>query len=220
MGETHVVQQGECLTAIAARYGFADAKAIYEAPENAAYRQLRPDPHVILPGDRIVIPDRKKKSETLATGKRHRIVVTLPQRHLRLKLQLAPGDSLEGEPFELSVGGQTIRGSVGGENAIEADVPADESAATLLLTKRNLKLRLAIGHLDPVRDGAGGELIPSGVQARLHNLGFLAGVGSGSLDDETTAALRRFQAAVLGRAEPDGAPDDETLQKLVEAHGC
>jgi peptidoglycan hydrolase-like protein with peptidoglycan-binding domain len=58
------------------------------------------------------------------------------------------------------------------------------------------------------------------VQARLHNLGFLAGAGSGTLDDATTAAVRRFQQTVLGREDADGALDDETLSKLVAEHGC
>jgi N-acetylmuramoyl-L-alanine amidase len=220
MPENHIVQQGECLTAIAAKYGFADIKPIYEAGENADFRQLRPDPNVIAPGDRIVIPDRKKKSETLATNERHKVVVQVPRRKLRVKLEVPGERSLAGQAFELTVEGRSIPGKVAAENVVEAEVPANATMATLLLTEVNLEVRLAIGHLDPVRDGSSGAPVWSGIQARLHNLGFLSRAPNGAQDDETTEALRRFQAAALGRESPDGAPDDETLGKLVAEHGC
>jgi N-acetylmuramoyl-L-alanine amidase len=220
MGATHIVKQGECLTAIAARYGFEDIKGIYEAPENAEFRELRPNPDMLLPGDRIFIPDRQQTPRKLATGQRHKIVVKQPKRRLRLKLQLAPGDSLEGEPFELRLGGQVIAGQVAGGNLIEADIPPDADMATLLLEERDVQLQLAIGHLDPIRDGDGGAPVASGVQARLHNLGFSGRSTSGAIDDETTTALRRFQAAALGRTDPDGTLDDETIRKLTDEHGC
>jgi hypothetical protein len=157
MPETHVVQQGECLTSIAAKYGFADIKPIYEAAENAAFRARRPDPNVILPGDEIVIPERTKKSLSLATGERHRVVVKVPRRKLRVKLELPGGRALTGQPFELVVEGRTINGQVAAENVVEAEVPADATLATLLLPKLGFKVRVGIGHLDPVRDGAGGR---------------------------------------------------------------
>jgi hypothetical protein len=220
MGQVHVVQQGECLTAIAARYGFADGKAIYDAPENAGYRKLRPDPNVILPGDEITIPDRKPKVLTLATGKRHKIVITLPRRKVRVRLDLPDGRSLSGQPFELTVNQRSINGQVAADNIIEAEVRADATEATLLLPKLGLKMRLAVGHLDPVRDGPQGAPVPSGVRARLHNLGFLSASPTGVLDDETKAAVRRFQEGVLGREDADGTLDDETLAKLLDVHGC
>jgi hypothetical protein len=43
---------------IAGKYGFKDWKAIYDHPSNADFRRRRPNPHLILPGDRIAIPDK------------------------------------------------------------------------------------------------------------------------------------------------------------------
>jgi hypothetical protein len=221
MGRTHVVQQGECLTSIAALYGFEDPDAIYQSADNADLRKLRPDPNVIRPGDKIVIPERDRKPMTVkkATGDIHKLQVKLPTRTVRLKLELQGGQSLAGKPFVLTVDGKKIDGQVAGENQIEAKVPATATEGTLFLPDLNVSLRLALAGLDPVRDGDGGPPVASGIQARLHNLGFLGGEPSGRMDAETTAALRRFQVAVLGRADATGEPDDETLSRLVQAHG-
>ena len=53
---------------------------------------------------------------------------------------------------------------------------------------------------------------PELIQRRLTALGFYAGRATRTIDDETTAALARFQVA-KGLPET-GAPDDETLRAL------
>lgn len=52
----HTVARGETLSLIARKYGILDWRALYEHPQNASFRAFRPDPDLILPGDRIVIP--------------------------------------------------------------------------------------------------------------------------------------------------------------------
>jgi hypothetical protein len=68
MPRTHVVVEGENLSTIAAREGFRDFRKLYEAPENAELRKKRPNPNLILPGDEVVIPDRKPLSVKVAPG--------------------------------------------------------------------------------------------------------------------------------------------------------
>lgn len=59
MPRTHIVRAGESLALIAERYGFgADWEAIYNAPDNAAFRRKRPNPMLIYAGDQVLIPDR------------------------------------------------------------------------------------------------------------------------------------------------------------------
>jgi pimeloyl-ACP methyl ester carboxylesterase len=59
MASTYTVKPGENLSQIAARNGMT-AKALYEDPANAKLRAKRPNPNLILPGDPIVIPDKKQ----------------------------------------------------------------------------------------------------------------------------------------------------------------
>ena len=87
MANTHVVQAGECLYQIAKRYGFGDWKAIYEHPENAAFRKKRGNPNVIFPGDRIHIPDREERKVEAATGSSHTFKVNRARMMLRLAIR-------------------------------------------------------------------------------------------------------------------------------------
>ena len=43
----HTVAQGECLSTIAASYGFRDYRTVYNDPANAEFREKRPNPNVI-----------------------------------------------------------------------------------------------------------------------------------------------------------------------------
>ncbi|MCW5747629.1 MAG: LysM peptidoglycan-binding domain-containing protein [Alphaproteobacteria bacterium] len=56
MGADYIVKKGDYLTKIAHDHGFDDWRTIYNSPENAAFRARRPNPNLIYPGDRIVIP--------------------------------------------------------------------------------------------------------------------------------------------------------------------
>ena len=49
----YVVQQGDYLSRIALRFGFADWRAIYDHADNASFRKKRPNPNLIKPGDVI-----------------------------------------------------------------------------------------------------------------------------------------------------------------------
>ena len=56
--QTHVVQRGESLTAIARRYGFSSWREIYYHDSNSEFRRRRPNPNLIHPHDVLVIPNR------------------------------------------------------------------------------------------------------------------------------------------------------------------
>ncbi|MHC4399783.1 MAG: LysM peptidoglycan-binding domain-containing protein [Planctomycetota bacterium] len=57
MSTVYVVRRGDTLTRIARDHGFDSWRTIYNHPDNAAFRRQRPNPDLIYPGDRIVIPD-------------------------------------------------------------------------------------------------------------------------------------------------------------------
>jgi nucleoid-associated protein YgaU len=53
----HFVQQGECLSRIARRYGVREWRVVWDSPENEQLRAKRQNPNVLYPGDVVVIPD-------------------------------------------------------------------------------------------------------------------------------------------------------------------
>ncbi|HKU97778.1 MAG TPA: hypothetical protein VJR58_20985 [Vineibacter sp.] len=56
MGAEYIVKKGDNLTKIAHDHGFDDWRTIYNSPENAGFKAKRPDPNLIFPGDKIMIP--------------------------------------------------------------------------------------------------------------------------------------------------------------------
>src|SRR5215469_1542809 len=57
MSTYYSVCRGDCLSSISSQFGFDAYQAIYYHPENAAFRQKRPNPNVIYEGDVVFIPD-------------------------------------------------------------------------------------------------------------------------------------------------------------------
>lgn len=82
----HEVKQGEHLSGIAADYGFPDFTTLWNRPENAALKQKRENPHVLLPGDKVFVPDKTVKEYSRPADNQHTFeVLTKP---LFLKLEL------------------------------------------------------------------------------------------------------------------------------------
>lgn len=209
----HVVQQGECFSKIAERYGFGDYRALYDHPDNAELKKKRANPNVLEPGDRIVIPDKQLKvEEGLATGKLHRFRLRRPKKELRLKLEGHDGAPLAGAAYVLEVGGEKHEGTTDGVGKLEQTVPVAETTATLTIAGRVLHLRL--GHLNPLDTKDGGI---SGAQGRLLNLGYNPGPADGVLGKRTRTALVLFQHDE--KLEVTGELDDATKKKLEEKHG-
>lgn len=71
MATVHTVKSGESLSVIAQQYGFRSWKAIYDHPSNSEFRQKRPNPNLIMAGDKISIPEKTSKTVEAETGKEH-----------------------------------------------------------------------------------------------------------------------------------------------------
>jgi N-acetylmuramoyl-L-alanine amidase len=70
MATRHIVQPGECVSSIAAEHGLLPT-SIWDHQENAALKVERDDPYVLCAGDKLLIPDRQQKWESVDTDKRH-----------------------------------------------------------------------------------------------------------------------------------------------------
>lgn len=202
------MRQGECVASIARRYGFRDHEALYNHPDNADLRRLRPDPNVLFPGDAVVVPDTDGRPDRVETTALHTFRLRLPRKVLRVRLVDADGDGRAGLPVELHIDRDTRTLDTDGDGALEVPLPPD--VARLTLRVDGVEAALAPGHLDPPRDTL--DRGASGLRARLHNLGYATDTEASFRD-----ALRLFQLDEGIAAT--GLADNATTDALLARHG-
>jgi len=202
-----IIQQGKSISRIAAESGLT-VKTIWEAPENAELRAKRSSPHILQPGDRLVVPAKELREESVSTESRHRFRRKgVP---IRFRLALVDEDGPRSDlKYLLEVDGKLIEGKTDGEGLLEHLLPPTARRGTLTIDGEE-KIPLVFGKMDPVEE-------ISGVQARLNNLGYGCGEQDDVMGPQTEAALKAFQKEQ--ELEVTGKPDDATRAKLVELHG-
>jgi N-acetylmuramoyl-L-alanine amidase len=212
----YVVKQGDSVSSVASKFRIPWKKIYYDAA-NAEFREKRPNPHVIYPGDQIFVPDREIMHQPRPTDKRHKFLLHQQKVMLRIAMLNADGDPLSGCPYKLELAGQEYSGSTAANGIIEQLIGPDAASGTLSLWLDDaakgaaLKWRLKINHLDPV------EYL-TGVQARLNNLGFNSGRVDGIAGPKTRGAVRLFQQD--HGLDVDGIPGPITQGKLKDIYGC
>jgi Putative peptidoglycan binding domain len=215
MSTTHVVRRGECLSIIARRYGFGDYKVIYDHPDNASFKQKRPNPNVIFPGDTVVIPDKQTKQHAVPSGKKTRFKTKVPKKVLRLRLVDGQGAAIANEPYTFELSGLARRdGTTTGDGDLEQKIPTGYARAELCILGRTLTLEL--GNLNPMKDAPDRGV--SGAQGRLQNLGYPVGALDGVLGRRTHTAVALFQAAE--QLDVNADLDARTIAALEQKHGC
>lgn len=223
----YVVQPGDCLSSIASMHGFATWKTIYDAPENAKYRELRPDPNTIYPGDELFLPEKGKKTDDAPVDQKHKYKKHGSTTFLRIAFQDYAGDPLIGLKYRLKIGPDVTEGELDGEGLLEQRIDPKAKSATLTIIseeqmyteesdepqtiERRYVWDLKIGSLDPVETARG-------VQSRLNNLAHDSGAVDGIVGPITKAATIEFQ--LKHELEPDGIAGPITEGKLKEIYGC
>lgn len=208
-GDYHIVSQGECLASIAAARGLS-WKTIWNHAQNRQLKAARRDPNVLMPGDRVYIPEKQVREQTAATDKRHRFVRKGVPSVLCLRI-LDGRQPRAHEDYTLEIDGRLYQGKTDGDGRIEHPIPPGAIRGTLILGKEGETYPLALGHIDPIEE-------TTGVKARLNNLGYACGAADDQWDEQARAALRRFQKD--HDLEETGECDQATRDKLKEAHGC
>jgi Putative peptidoglycan binding domain len=214
MPTQHVVKKGECLASIAHRYGFRDHMVIYDHADNAAFKSKRPSPHLIHPGDILVIPDKEVMTVTCKTGQVHSFQVRVKKKDLKIRLVDHDGDPRADEDYELEYDDDIVFGKTDGDGRLEERLPLDVNTAVLTIGQH--AFRLDIGALNPL-DDVDDEGV-TGIQARLRNLGFDAGDVDSDLGPMTRYALAAFQDR--HGLEVTGGLNPKTVDKLKDEHGC
>lgn len=198
------VQQGDSIAKIAFRYGL-HPDTIWNFPDNQLLKLERKDPYVLLPGDIVVIPDKRIVQYPRATEKRHRFQRKGVPETLRVQIWCL-GEPAKNMGYVIDLDGVLERGTTDGNGMLIHPVPPNLEAAYVSLDNGDF-IKLDIGHLDPIDTLAG-------IKKRLKNVGFF----SGELDDEQgldfVEAIEKFQA---DQGLPvTGDMDAATKQKLKE----
>lgn len=222
MGKEHIVAEGEHLARIAADHGFSGIDAILAAPENAELKKLRPNPHILMAGDVVFIPDLSPKEEQAATQKRTTFQLSRGRLELHVKVHDQGFQPIDGNCELLASGILTPMPLKGEIFEGPLDPRAEQGILRFPVSKtedKRLPITVQLGRLDPI------ETL-SGQQQRLNNLGYFAGfvkteaTDPKKVDPQFLWAVQEFQCDHMGPKEADGVLGKKTLKKLEEVHGC
>jgi hypothetical protein len=210
----YVVQAGDCIGSIADAHGHF-WQTIWNHPDNGTLKQARVNPNILLPGDRVTVPELQPKHVACATGRKHVFRRRGVPEVLRLAFADGAGGPLAGKRYRLVVDGVERTGTTRGDGSIEEWIAPAATSATLQLWPETaglapmLQWSLRVGGLDPASS-------MNGVKTRLRNLGFSCGPAGEELDAATRTGLEAFQ--VRHGLEATGEADDATRKKLAELH--
>jgi murein L,D-transpeptidase YcbB/YkuD len=195
----HTVEAGDCLTSIAAHYGFS-VDMIWNLADNASLKEKRKDPNTLVPGDVVVIPDRREKVVSCETAKTHRFKLSADSAICRIQMFIDE-KALANQDFELKIGTKSYTGTTDAQGVLEVAIPCKAKEGVLTIGPDKKTFDLQFGYLQPVSE-------TKGVEARLRNLGFK--------DENIEDALKAFQKR-FGLQET-GEADQATTDKLTELH--
>ena len=207
MPERYTAQPGDCIHSIAFAKGFFP-DTVWNHADNKSLKDLRKDPHVLMAGDTVVIPDKRLKELSKPEEKRHRFRRKgVPK---EMKVQLMEGDQpVKNALCKVKIEGRESEITSDGEGWLKIPIPPNARKAAIQLPS-GLEFELNLGHLDPVDQ-------VSGVQGRLHSLGYYDGPINGQMSPDTQSAIKTFKTA-------QGLPanstlDDQTRQALTKQTG-
>jgi hypothetical protein len=219
------VGEGDCLSRSAHQQGLQGWQRIWAHPENEALRQRRKSPHLLHPGDELVVPDVEIHEIVRPTDATHRIAVqTSSLVPLQLHLRSA-GESSCGEvawslfdPDNRSVA--VAQGRSDAQGRLRALVPVTCTTLLLVTEEPEMAWQLRLGDLTDAREWRDQDSAPlvRGVQGRLLGLGFDCGPMDGIHGPRTSAALAAFQEHVMSRSGTTGELDAQTTDRLVREY--
>jgi N-acetylmuramoyl-L-alanine amidase len=212
MPTTYRVREGDCFVSIAEASGHFWQTVWYD-DGNAELRSQRKDPHLLVPGDIVEIPDLQRQEVSAAADARHRFRRKGVPSKLRIRV-LREGEPRKNQPFRLEFDGQTVTGKTNADGLVEAEISGTAKKARLLVgTEYDQDIfDLDLGHLEPVTE-------IRGIKQRLQNLGYDVGeIDSEPASEKFVSVLREFQSK--NDIEATGRLDSATKTKLESVYGC
>jgi N-acetylmuramoyl-L-alanine amidase len=210
MATSHTVKQGEHISRIARQYGFLDYRTIWDDAANAALKEKRPNPHVLLPGDELSIPDKEVKQVSRPTTDQHTFKIVRPMLKLRLTIRDFDNVPVAGAACELEIEGTTFQLTANGDGLIEQDIVPTAEQGRLRVDALDMDVPIKIGHLDPPDE-------ETGWLGRLINLGYTDDQLGVTDPHELQSDIEEFQCDF--GLKVTGELDGPTKAKLKEIHG-
>lgn len=215
----HVVEQGDHVPKIATDHGLVLWQTIWDHPANAAVKELRGNPCVLMPGDSLEVRKAEPREESCATQQRHRFKAKTPVLVLRMKTLDVSRRPVAEAAATLWVSGSFEQMKTGKDGMIERSIPSDARAGRMRIEGAGLAggidVALGIGELDPVEE-------VTGQIGRLNNLGYDAGPvevpRNAAAQKQLDSAIEEFQCDQ--GLKVDGLCGPATQKKLREVHGC
>lgn len=213
----YVVSEGECISSIAMKTGHFWEK-IWNDAANEELKEVRKDPNLLLPGDRVTIPEKTEKQEPGETEQRHRFERKGEPSQINMVIE-ENGEPRANQPYELVVDDRLTRtGTTDPNGRLIENIPGISKRAVLKVGPPEegpaddiVTYDLDLGAVYPITELAG-------VQQRLENLGYAPGPIDGEWGPRTAQALRDFQED--NDLPVTGELDDATRDKLEEVHGA
>lgn len=208
----HIVKLGECMSSIARATGHFWER-LWGDPANSQLRQVREDPHMLLPGDRVTVPPIASKYEPGESEMRHRFRRRGEPGILRLVVK-DMDEPRANQPYVLKFEDREVSGFTDAFGQLEEPIRPDARRATLIVGEgiEQVEYELNLGHLHPIES-------TTGVQARLENLGYAVGAVDGVVNEPTIAAIERFCGEHHLEPPPKGQIGTVVREKLKEVHG-
>lgn len=203
----YTIEQGDSVIRLSGQHGLYSA-TIWNDPANATLKNLRKDMNELMPGDVVVIPDKRSKEVAAATGQQHRFRRKGIPALYRVQL-FDVEEPRANQTYRFTIDGTVINGQTDENGMLEEYVPAGAREGELVIGPDEFTVGIDFGYLDPITE-------ISGIQKRLNNLGYFSGEPDGELDDDTRDALADFQFRF--GLDDTGEPDEATIAKLQEVH--
>jgi hypothetical protein len=203
--KVHVVGRGESLALIARKYGLPSWRQLWDDAKNERLKKKRKSPHVLRPGDKVMVPALRVFEVVRSTDSRHRICVEASE-PLTFRVILQDHNQLPfaDEPYELSLVGAAdnvapTKGTTDSVGAVIQKLPSRIKQVRVALPKRKLSWSFGLHELTAVPDtdeqehnGDPSAEAVKAAQIRLNALGFPCGDVDGVMGWRTRDALALF----------------------------
>ena len=208
MATNYQVKQGDCISSIAFENGFFP-DTIWNHPNNAALKEKRRDPNVLVPNDVVFVPDKRLKELSEPTNQVHKFQLKNTPAVFSVQLFDYLEEPRASQNYEFIIDDKlTLTGTTTSEGVLEVTFPPNSKHGVLTVGEDREVVEFYFGYLETTTE-------VRGIQARLQNLGFECPI-NGKLDEETVEALKAFQRRFS--LEITGEADSATLDKLEELH--